>query len=37
MTAEDLAAMHADAYFDKPVPPQALLAKVQELLAEPRT
>ena len=33
-TAEDLAAMHADAYFDKPVAPQLLLAKVQELLAE---
>jgi len=35
-TPEDLAAMHADAYFDKPVAPQALLAKVQELLAEPQ-
>jgi CheY-like chemotaxis protein len=35
-TPEDLAAMHADAYFDKPVPPQALLAKVQELLSENR-
>ena len=30
---EDLAAMNADAYFDKPVSPQALLAKVEELLA----
>jgi len=36
-TPEDLAAMHADAYFDKPVAPQTLLAKVRELLAEPRT
>ena len=35
-TPEDLAAMHADAYFDKPVAPQALLAKVQELLAGPQ-
>ncbi|MCX5684019.1 MAG: response regulator [Planctomycetota bacterium] len=34
-SAEDLKAMCADAYFDKPVAPQALLAKVQELLAEP--
>ncbi len=32
-TAEDLAAMNADAFFDKPVQPQALLAKAQELLA----
>ena len=31
-TAEDLAAMHADAFFDKPVSPQALLAKAEELL-----
>jgi CheY-like chemotaxis protein len=31
-TAEDLAAMHADAYFDKPVPPRVLLEKVRELL-----
>jgi len=29
----DLAAMHADAYFDKPVDPVALTAKVGELLA----
>lgn len=29
----DLAAMHADAYFDKPVDPAALTAKVAELLA----
>jgi CheY-like chemotaxis protein len=28
----DLAAMHVDAYFDKPIPPKALLAKVAELL-----
>ena len=28
----DLAAMGADAFFDKPVAPQALLAKVKELL-----
>jgi len=31
-TAEDLAAMNADAFFDKPVHPQALLAKAEELL-----
>ncbi len=31
-TAEDLAAMHADAFFDKPVQPPALVAKVKELL-----
>jgi CheY-like chemotaxis protein len=31
-TAEDLAAMNADAFFDKPVAPAALLAKVEELL-----
>jgi len=31
--AVDLAAMHADAYFDKPVDPAALSAKVEELLA----
>lgn len=31
-TADDLAAMHADAFFDKPVSPQALLAKAEELL-----
>jgi CheY-like chemotaxis protein len=29
----DLAAMHADAYFDKPVDPAALTARVEELLA----
>ena len=32
-TPEDLAAMNVDAYFDKPVAPQALLAKVAELLS----
>ena len=31
-TAEDLAAMNADAFFDKPVHPQALLARAEELL-----
>lgn len=31
--AEDLAAMNADAFFDKPVSPQELLGKVEELLA----
>jgi CheY-like chemotaxis protein len=31
-TADDLARMHIDAYFDKPLPPDALLAKVRELL-----
>jgi len=31
-TAEDLAAMRVDAYFDKPVAPKTLLAKVKELL-----
>lgn len=31
-TAEDLAAMNADAFFDKPVQPQALLARAEELL-----
>jgi CheY-like chemotaxis protein len=30
----DLAAMHADAFFDKPVPAQSLLAKVRELLKQ---
>jgi CheY-like chemotaxis protein len=30
---EDLAAMGADAFFDKPVDPAALLARVKELLA----
>ncbi len=29
----DLAAMHADAFFDKPVDPAALLAKIEQLLA----
>jgi CheY-like chemotaxis protein len=28
----DLAAMHADAYFDKPVDPVALMARIAELL-----
>ena len=31
-TDADLAKMHVDAYFDKPVDAQALLAKVKELL-----
>jgi CheY-like chemotaxis protein len=31
-TAEDLGAMNADAFFDKPVSPAALVAKVEELL-----
>ena len=31
-TADDLAAMGADAFFDKPVAPEALLDKVKELL-----
>jgi CheY-like chemotaxis protein len=31
-TADDLAKMHIDAYFDKPLPADALLAKVKELL-----
>ena len=30
---EDLAKMNVDAYFDKPIDAQALLAKVGELLA----
>jgi two-component system response regulator GlrR len=30
--AVDLAAMHADAYFDKPVDPVALMARIAELL-----
>jgi CheY-like chemotaxis protein len=30
--AADLAAMGADAFFDKPAPPQAFLAKVKELV-----
>jgi CheY-like chemotaxis protein len=32
-TREELAAMNAEAFFDKPVAPEALLAKVEELLA----
>ena len=32
-TDEDLAKMHVDAYFDKPIDAPALLAKVKELLA----
>ena len=36
-TPEDLAAMFADAYFDKPVPTASLLAKVAELLAARNT
>lgn len=32
-TDDDLAAMSVDAYFDKPIPPKALLEKVAELLA----
>ena len=31
-TAEDLAAMNADAFFDKPVSPAAFLARVKELV-----
>jgi chemosensory pili system protein ChpA (sensor histidine kinase/response regulator) len=31
-TAEDLAAMHAEAFFDKPVSPAAFLARVKELI-----
>jgi len=31
-TAEDLKAMNADAFFSKPVSPEALVSKVQELL-----
>ena len=31
---QDLAAMNVDAYFDKPIPPPALLAKVAQLLAK---
>lgn len=30
-TAEDLGAMNAEAFFDKPVPPAAFLARVKEL------
>lgn len=32
-TPEDMAAMCVDAYFDKPIPPKALLEKIAELLA----
>jgi len=32
-TDEDLAKMNVDAYFDKPIDAQALLAKVGDLLA----
>jgi CheY-like chemotaxis protein len=32
---EDLRKMNVDAYFDKPIQAQALLAKVEELLARP--
>jgi CheY-like chemotaxis protein len=35
-TPQDLAAMNVDAYFDKPIPPQALLAKVKELIDRSR-
>jgi two-component system response regulator AdeR len=31
-TEEDLAAMHAEAFFDKPVSPTAFLARVKELV-----
>ncbi len=33
-TADDLAAMHVDAYFSKPIPPRKLLEKVKELLGK---
>lgn len=36
-TPADLAAMRVDAYFDKPIPPRALLAKVAELLRRTQT
>jgi CheY-like chemotaxis protein len=32
-TPADLAAMHVDAYFDKPIPPKQLLEKIAALLA----
>ena len=35
-TPQDLAAMGVDAYFDKPIPPRALLDKVAELLSRIR-
>jgi CheY-like chemotaxis protein len=34
-TAEDMATMNVDAYFDKPLQPEALLAKVAALLQRP--
>jgi CheY-like chemotaxis protein len=33
-SAEDAAQMNVDAYFDKPLVPATLLAKIEELLAE---
>jgi len=33
----DLAAMHADAFFEKPVLPEALLTKIADLLGEARS
>ncbi len=33
-TSEELEAMHADAYFEKPIAPGALIAKIEELLEE---
>ena len=33
-TPEDLAAMRADAFFEKPVPPETLLAKIADLLRD---
>ena len=35
-SADDLAAMHVDAYFDKPAAPASLLAKIEELLKRSR-
>lgn len=35
-TEDDLEAMHVDAYFEKPVDPALLLAKVGKLLSAPR-
>ena len=32
-TPDDLAAMHVDAYFDKPASPEALIEKIKTLLA----
>jgi CheY-like chemotaxis protein len=34
-TAEDLQAMHADAFFDKPLQPKELFEKIQQLLSNP--